>query len=167
MVTACVQGVMDRLKILSLEIQTMPKASGATFARLENNPYRSVVTIFTHDMPTLREWWTEDAERTQAYWREVLQKDGDAPRVMPGWLCEEVVARHLFSPSMLCLISLQDWLSIDEDLRNPDALAERINVPADANHYWRYRMHVNIEDLMGAEGFNSRIRELIVRAERE
>lgn len=167
MVPACVQGVMDRLKILSLEIQTMPKAFGVRFARLENNPYRSVVTIFTHDMPTLREWWTEDAERTQAYWREVLQKDGDAPRVMPGWLCEEVVARHLFSPSMLCLISLQDWLSIDEDLRNPDALAERINVPADANHYWRYRMHLNIEDLMGAEGFNSRIRELIVRAERE
>ena len=167
MVPACVQGVMDQLKILSLEIQTMPKEYGVRFARLENNPYRSVVTIFTHDMPTLREWWMEDEERAQAYWREMLQKDGEAPREMPGWLCEEVVARHLFSPSMLCLISLQDWLSMDEDLRNPDALAERINVPADANHYWRYRMHLNIEDLMGADGFNAKIREMIVRAQRD
>lgn len=166
MVPACVTPVMNQLRILSLEIQAMPKDSAVRFGRLENNPYRSVVTIFTHDMPTLRLWWQEDAERRQQFFNEMLQKDGRAPEVMPGWLCEEVVARHLFSPSMLCLISLQDWLSMDEALRSDDIEQERINVPSNANHYWRYRMHLNIEQLMEAEEFNSKIRMMIDRSGR-
>ena len=166
MVPACVGPVMERLRMLSLEIQTMPKAMGVQFGRLEDNPYRSVATIFTHDMPTLRGWWEENYERAQQFFNQMLQHDGPAPRVMPGWLCEEVVARHLYSPSMLCLISLQDWLSIDEGLRRKDPAAERINVPATSRHYWRYRMHLDIEDLMGAKNLNSRIRQLIMRGGR-
>ena len=166
MVPACVAPVMSQLRILSLEIQAMPKEYGVRFGRLENNPYMSVVTIFTHDMPTLRLWWQEDAERRQHYFNEMLQKDGRAPEVMPGWLCEEVVARHLFSPSMLCLISLQDWLSMDEALRSDSIEQERINDPANANHYWRYRMHLTIEQLMEAVEFNGKIKMLIDRSGR-
>lgn len=166
MVPACVAPVMDQLRILSLEIQAMPKEYGVRFGRLENNPYMSVVTIFTHDMPTLRLWWQEDEERRQVFYNEMLQKDGRAPEVMPGWLCEEVIARHLFSPSMLCLISLQDWTSMDESLRCEDVERERINVPANANHYWRYRMHLTIEQLMEADGFNNKIRTMIERSSR-
>ena len=166
MVPSCVGPVMQALGILSLEIQAMPKEYGIRFARLENNPYRSVATIFTHDMPTMRQWWEEDAERSQEYYNQVLQIDGRAPKEMPGWLCGEVIARHLFSPSMLCLISLQDWLSMDEELRAKDPAAERINIPADPHHYWRYRMHMNIEDLTDAEGFNGRIREMTARSAR-
>ncbi|MEE1287917.1 MAG: 4-alpha-glucanotransferase [Bacteroidaceae bacterium] len=166
MVPACVAPVMSRLRILSLEIQAMPKDFGVRFGRLENNPYMSVVTIFTHDMPTLRLWWQEDEERRQQYFNEMLQKDGRAPEVMPGWLCEEVVARHLFSPSMLCLISLQDWLSMDEELRSDNIEQERINVPANPHHYWRYRMHLTIEQLMQADAFNDKIRMMIERGGR-
>lgn len=166
MVPACVGPVMNQLRILSLEIQAMPKEYGLRFGRLENNPYTSVVTIFTHDMPTLRLWWKEDEHRRQQYFNEILQKDGRAPMEMPGWLCEEVVARHLYSPSMLCLISLQDWLSMDESLRSEDIENERINNPANANHYWRYRMHLNIEQLLQASEFNDKIRLLINRSAR-
>ena len=166
MVPACVTPVMSRLRILSLEIQAMPKDFGLRFGRLENNPYMSVVTIFTHDMPTLRLWWQEDAERRQQYYNEMLQKDGRAPEVMPGWLCEEVVARHLFSPSMLCLISLQDWLSMDESLRSDNIEQERINIPANPRHYWRYRMHLTIEQLMQADAFNDKVRMMIERGGR-
>jgi 4-alpha-glucanotransferase len=166
MVPACVAPVMNQLRILSLEIQTMPKGYGIRFAHLENNPYMSVVTIFTHDMPTLRQWWQEDEERRQAFYNEMLQKDGRAPESMPGWLCEEVIARHLFSPSMLCLISLQDWLSMDEELRSENIEHERINVPANPNHYWRYRMHLGIEQLMQADAFNDKIRMMIERGGR-
>jgi 4-alpha-glucanotransferase len=95
-----------------------------------------------------------------------LQKDGKAPETMPGWLCEEVVARHLFSPSMLCLISLQDWLSIDENLRAENIEQERINIPSNANHYWRYRMHLNIEQLMEADELNHKIKVMIERGGR-
>ena len=166
MVPACVGPVMQTLGILSLEIQSMPKEIGVRFARLENNPYRSVATIFTHDMPTLRMWWEEDAERSQEYFNQILQIDGRAPEQMPGWLCKEVIARHLFSPSMLCLVSLQDWLAMDEELRIADPSVERINIPADSHHYWRYRMHLNIEQLIDADGFNNNVREMIERSGR-
>ena len=167
MVPDCVPWVMENLRILTLEIQTMPKKPGLRFGHLEENPYRSVSTIFTHDMPTLRGWWEEDAERTQQYFSEILQKDGDAPASIPGWLCEEVVARHLYSPSMLCLISWQDWLSIDDALRSPDVASERINVPSNPRNYWRYRMHLSIEQLMACDGLNERIRLLIAHSERD
>lgn len=166
MVPACVGPVMNQLRILSLEIQTMPKQYGVRFGQLENNPYMSVVTIFTHDMPTLRLWWKENEDNRQHFYNEALQKDGKAPDVMPGWLCEEVIARHLFSPSMLCLISLQDWLSMDESLRAENIEQERINIPSNPNHYWRYRMHLNIEDLMDANEFNNKIKVLIERSGR-
>lgn len=166
MVPSCVKPVLDNLKILSLEIQTMPKVYGQAFARLEDNPYRSVATIFTHDMPTLRGWWQEDYQRAQRYYQQALQHHGFAPQQITGELCQEVVARHLASPSMLCLISLQDWLSVDEEVRLPDADAERINVPADPHHYWGYRMHVNIEDLIANKDLCSRIRCLIADSER-
>ena len=166
MVPACVPSVLEQLRVLSLEIQSMPKKMGVPFARIEENPYLSVSTIFTHDMPTLRGWWEEDSVRTQHYYNQVLQHDGYAPEVMPGWLCEEVVARHLYCPSMLTLISLQDWLSIDEEVRYACPDDERINVPADPNHYWRYRMHLTIEALMQNEALTSRIAQLVQRAGR-
>ena len=165
MVPQCVPWVMNDLRILSLEIQSMPKAL-VRFGNLAENPYLSVATIFTHDMPTLRQWWAEDAERRQAYYSEVLQKDGEAPAEMPGWLAEEVVSRHLFSPSMLCLISWQDWMATNERLRLEDASSERINIPANPHHYWRYRMHINIDRLLRQEEFNNHLRELIQRSGR-
>ena len=67
---------------------------------------------------------------------------------------------------MLCILGIQDWMSIDERLRLADADAERINIPANPKHYWRYRMHVSIEQLMKNEDFNKNITELIVRSGR-
>ena len=166
MVPECVGPVMKQLGILSLEIQAMPKAYGVPFAQLHENPYRSVDTIFTHDMPTLRLWWKENPERTQLYYNNVLEHDGKAPEEPSGWLCEEIIAHHLNSPSMLCLISLQDWLSIDEDLRNPNMEEERINVPANPKNYWRYRMHLPISELLKAKTLNERLQLLISRSER-
>ena len=166
MVPACVGPVMKQLGILSLEIQAMPKAFGVPFAQLHENPYRSVDTIFTHDMPTLRLWWKEDKNRTQLYYNNVLEHDGTAPSEPFGWLCEEIVAHHLNSPSMLCLISLQDWLAMDEGLRNPNLEEERINVPANPKNYWRYRMHLPISKLLEAKTLNERIKVLIDRSER-
>lgn len=161
MVPECVAWVMNSLRILSLEIQTMSKSPYLQFGRLWENPYRSVATISTHDMPPLRMWWDEDNERTQQFYNHALYKDGTAPHPAPGWLCEEVVSAHLFSPSALTLLSLQDWLSIDERLRLPDPNAERINIPANPRHYWHYRMHMTIEQLLDADAFNSKVKSLI------
>lgn len=166
MVPECVPWAMNELRILSLEIQSMPKEMYVRFGTLAKNPYRSVATISTHDMPTLRQWWDEDSERTQDYYNNVLCQPGAAPHPLPGSVAADIVKAHLECPSMLCLISLQDWLAIDENLRLADADAERINVPADAKHYWRYRMHVNIEKLIGDETFCRQVRRLVSDAGR-
>ena len=167
MVPDCVPWVMNELRILSLEIQSMPKDDKVRFGHLSRNPYRSVCTISTHDMPTLRQWWDEDGERTQAYFNTMLYRGGAAPHPLPGWLAKDIVSRHLTSPSMLCLLSLQDWLSIDERLRLPDQNAERINIPANPRHYWRYRMHLTIEQLLKEDDFNETIKTLIVQSGRK
>ncbi len=161
MVPESVGWVMNDLKMLSLEIQTMPKSPYLQFGHLWENPYRSVATIATHDMPPLRQWWDEDLDRAQQFYNNALYKDGTAPHPAPGWLCEEIVSAHLFCPSALTLLSLQDWLSMDEELRLPDPNGERINIPAKPRHYWRYRMHLTIEQLMGAKRLNELVKELI------
>jgi 4-alpha-glucanotransferase len=167
MVPDCVPWVMNELRILSLEIQTMPKDPNVRFGKLSHNPYRSVCTFSTHDMPTLRQWWDEDNEQTQAYYNGPLRRGGDAPHPLPGWLAKDILSRQLTSPSMLCLLSLQDWLSIDERLRLPDQNAERINIPANPRHYWRYRMHLTIEQLMKEDDFNETIKTLIIQSGRK
>ncbi len=167
MVPDCVPWVMNELRILSLEIQSMPKDDKVRFGHLSQNPYLSVCTISTHDMPTLRQWWDEDEERTQDYFNTMLHRSGNAPHPLPSWLAKDIVSRHLTSPSMLCLLSLQDWLSIDEKLRLPDQNAERINIPANPRHYWRYRMHLTIEELMQADNFNEEIKTLIKQSGRK
>lgn len=166
MVPDCVAWVMNELKILSLEIQSMPKDPKVKFGHLNANPYRSVSTISTHDMATLRQWWDEDWDRTQDYFNSMLHQGGPAPHPLPGWLAREVVNRHLTSPSMLCVLGIQDWMSIDERLRLADADAERINIPANPKHYWRYRMHVSIEQLMDNVDFNNNITDLISQSGR-
>ena len=166
MVPDCVPWVMDELKILSLELQSMPKDPSVKFGHLSRNPYRSVCTISSHDMPTLRMWWDENVQRTQEYYNTMLYRQGPAPHPLPGWLASDIISRHLTSPSMLCILSIQDWLATDETLRLPDADAERINIPANPKHYWRYRMHLNIEDLAADKRFVQNITEMISQSGR-
>ena len=117
-------------------------------------------------MPTLRQWWDENWGRTQEYYNTMLYKGGPAPHPLPGWLATDIVLRQLLSPSMLCVLSLQDWMAIDEDLRLPDADAERINIPANPHHYWRYRMHLTLEELMAHAPFCAAVSDLVQQSGR-
>lgn len=166
MIPGCVPSVMDELRILSLEVQRMPKTVGQEFGHPEWYPYRSVCTISTHDMSTLRGWWEESPDLTGRFYNNVLGHIGDAPATATPEVCEEVVALHLCSNSMLCILSLQDWLSVDGRLRNPDVVAERINVPADPHNYWHYRMHLTLEQLLSEHDFNEKLRAMIAEGGR-
>lgn len=166
MLPECVQPVLDALRILTLEIQSMPKESGFEFTHLDGNAYRSVATISTHDMPPLRLWWEESPERTQRYYVSMLQKQGRAPEHLPAHLAEEIIARHLYCPSMLCILSLQDWLAMDTELRSKHPRDERINVPSDPYNHWKYRMHLPLEDLIAASKYNNKVRTMIQRSKR-
>ncbi|MDR0939867.1 MAG: 4-alpha-glucanotransferase [Mediterranea sp.] len=166
MIPACVPIAMREFEILSLEVQRMPKCMGQEFGRPAEYPYESVSTISTHDMSTLRGWWREDRAKTQRYYNDVLGYGDEAPREATPELCEEVLKLHLEGNSIFCIPSLQDWLSIDGKLRNPDVEAERVNVPANPRNYWKYRMHLTIGQLEGANELNRRIKELIKRSGR-
>ena len=166
MLPDCVEPVLDQLRILTLEIQQMPKQQGFEYAHLEANPVRSVCTISTHDMAPLRQWWQEQPERRQRYYVTMLQKEGRAPEQLPAHLAEEIIARHLYCPSMLCILQLQDWLSMDSELRSKNPQQERINTPSDPYNRWQYRMHVTIEQLIAAERFNRKLKTMIQRSRR-
>ncbi len=161
MIPACVPEVMNEERILSLEIERMPKQMGVAFGDTRRYPYLSVATTSTHDMSTIRGWWREDRALTERYWREVLRNTGTVEEECSGSTAERIIEREMLSGSIFAILPLQDWLAIDERLRLADPDAERINIPADADHYWRYRMHLSIERLCSEHEFNSRIRSLV------
>ena len=147
MLNESVSRCMNNLKILSLELQIMPKEYGVDLGNPAKYPYLSVCTTSTHDCETLRMWLglrngTNDATTEECY---------------------KTIAENMASPSMLAILPLQDWLSIDGTLRNPQASSERINIPSVADHYWRYRMHITLEDLCKADSLNRKIQELANR----
>ena len=166
MLPDCVQPVLDQLRILTLEIQSMPKQQGQEFAHVDAYPKRSVCTISTHDMPPMRLWWEESPERAQRYYITMLQKEGRAPQQLPAHLAEEIIARHLYCPSMFCVLQLQDWLAMDGELRGKDVRAERINTPSDPYNRWQWRMHLTIEELLQAERYNTKVKTMITRSRR-
>lgn len=161
MIPATVPDVMNDLKILSLEIQRMPKSITEEFAKPANYPYLSVCTTSTHDMNPIRAWWEEDREVTARFYYNELRGEGDVPYFCEPWVCRTILEQHLASGAMLTILPLQDWLSISPELRFEDPNKERINVPANSRHYWRYRMHLTIEQLISEESFNEDITNLI------
>lgn len=166
MIPDCVPEVMDRLKILSLEIQRMPKDPKSEFGNTWHYPYYSVCTTSTHDMPGIRGWWESDREATQRFYNHVLHEGGEAPQFAEPWICDKIVDLHLKSPSMLCILPLQDWMACDGELRRENPHDEVINVPANPKHYWRYRMHISVEELMNRDSFNSAMRNRIYESGR-
>ncbi len=157
----CVPDTMRQLQILSLEIQRMPKSMSENFANPARYPYLSVCTTSTHDMNPLRAWWEEDRAVTEQFYREVLHGEGEAPCFCEPWICRRIVETHLASPAMFTILPLQDWLSIDGALRFENPEKERINVPAIPRYYWRYRMHLTLEQLLAEEDFNNALYEMI------
>lgn len=166
MIPACVPSVLDSLKILTLEIQRMPKDPGSQFGNPATYPYLSVCSTSTHDMPGLRGWWEANHTISQSFFNHILHQSGEAPLSAEPWICSMIVESHLQSPSMLCVIPLQDYLSTDEKLRRQNHKEEVINEPSNPRHYWRYRMHLTLEQLQGANEFNERLRTMVTSAGR-
>lgn len=160
MVPECVPQVMHELQILSLEIQRMPKDPHVAFAHPADAPYLSVCTTGTHDTNPLRAWWEEDRAVTQKFYNEQMGWWGEAPYEMTPEIADFIVNQHMYSPAMWVILPLQDWFAIDGEVRLPDAHGERINLPSNPRHFWNYRMHISIEDLMKKDNFNNHVRHL-------
>jgi 4-alpha-glucanotransferase len=165
MVPACVPSVLKELGILSLEIQRMPKTHKTEFFNPQDAHYLSVVSPSTHDMSTLRAWWREDFQTTSKFaWQSFGIAFPDSE--LSGELASRILWQHLQSPAMWAIFPMQDLLAIDESIRHSDPDAERINVPAIMPFYWRYRMHLGLDELAAASDFNSNLTRLIQAAGR-
>jgi 4-alpha-glucanotransferase len=166
MVPHCVPDVMKQLGILSLEIQRMPKEPNKEFFSPNDAPYLSVVTPSTHDMSTVRGWWEEDRAKTQRYFNTVLGQHGTAPYFCEGWINRAIVLQHLYCPAMWSIFQMQDILGMDEKLRRENPREERINIPSDPKHYWRYRLHLTLEELLKQKQFNEELKGYVVHSGR-
>ena len=166
MVPHCVPEVMQQLGILSLEIQRMPKDPKKEFFHPNDAPYLSVITPSTHDMSTIRAWWEENREKTQLFYNHVLGQWGEAPLYCESWINRAIVLQHLYSPAMWSIFQLQDILGMSEMLRRENPLEERINNPANPKHYWQYRMHLFLEDLVKEKEFNEELKGYVVHSGR-
>lgn len=161
MVPKSVPDVMKQLGILSLEIQRMPKDINQEFFHPANAPYLSVVTPSTHDMSTIRSWWEENRQLTQDFFNKELGQWGDAPETCEAWINKAILIQHLYSPAMWSIFQLQDIMGIDPVIRRENHLSERINVPAIASYYWRYRMHITLEQLLKENEFNEELKKYV------
>jgi 4-alpha-glucanotransferase len=166
MVPSCVPDVMQQLGILSLEIQRMPKDAQKSFFHPNDAPYLSVVTPGTHDMSTIRGWWEEDRQQTQRFYNYELGQWGDAPFFCEAWINRAIILQHLHSPAMWSIFQIQDLLGMSDALRRQNPNQERINVPANPKHYWRYRMHIALEQLIKEKAFNQEFKEYIIASGR-
>ncbi|MDQ0478044.1 4-alpha-glucanotransferase [Chryseobacterium sp. MDT2-18] len=157
--------VMDRLGITALKVQRMP-SDNIPWYNPKNADYMNVVTASSHDSSTLRQWWHEDRGLTQKYFHEQLGQYGTAPWNLEPQLAEMIMKQHLFNNAMLAIFPVQEFLATEKELTNPNMDEERINNPAVFPHYWRYRMHLKVEELLNHDNFNQKIAGWIADANR-
>jgi len=160
MIPGSVPGVMKNLNVIPLEIQRMPKTWGE-FGNPRQYDYFSVCSPSCHDMSTIRGWWEEDEDRATRFWNGHWYRHGNAPQPCPPEVVSGHIWEHLHSPSMIAIFPLQDLLGMDTSLRHPEATSQQINVPSNSNHYWRFRMHLNLEDILGHKEFIETLKGMI------
>lgn len=166
MIPDSVPDVMHKLQILSLELERMPKMSKVEFSDPATMPYYSVCTTSTHDMPPIRNWWKEDPERRQRYYNQILKIEGEAPEECTPEVCRLILAHNFDGNSMWAVFPFQDLISMSDQLRNEDISKEQINYPDNPHHYWNYRTHITVEELISSEQFNTKLRKMILQSDR-
>ena len=167
MVPECVPRVMDEMGLLNLEIQRMPKNSDNEFSHPAESKYLSVVSPSCHDMSTIRGWWEEDPSRTQRFYNVIMGHSGQAPHFCEPWISREMILQHLYSPAMWAIFPIQDLVAMDENLRLENPFSEQINEPSNPKHYWRFRFHLYMEELLNAKDFNMMLADMVILTGRD
>ena len=93
--------------------------------------------------------------------RQVLKEEGEAPSACTPDIMTKIVKQHLESPAMWAIFPLQDLLGTSPVYGLRPAEEETINDPTNPRHYWRYRMHVKIEELLEDQDFVRSLQTLI------
>ncbi|MBK8504872.1 MAG: 4-alpha-glucanotransferase [Saprospiraceae bacterium] len=162
MIPACVPEVMKELDLLTLEIQRMSKNPRTEFLQEDDIPYLSVCSTSTHDMSPIRGWWLESEDDYKArFYSKELHLHGLPPEDCTNFIAEQIISQHIQWPGMWTIFPIQDLLAMSDSLRRKDPMEERINIPANPNHHWQYRLHINLEELLKADDFNHHLKSLL------
>ena len=117
-------------------------------------------------MTPIRNWWAEDPERNARYYQDALNETGEPPATPEPWLCQKILRRLMGSAAMLTIIPFQDWMAIDGKHRKENPEGERINNPAGGG-YWKYRMHLTIEELAKLDDLSRTINDMVRDTKRD
>ncbi|KAG0604636.1 hypothetical protein M758_10G186000 [Ceratodon purpureus] len=166
MVPACVQPVLSELGLLGLRIQRMPSAPGQEFGDPAEYEYMTVCAPSCHDSSTMRAWWEEDADRRGRFFKNMFGINELPPETCDPRVANLILQQHLESPSMWAIFPLQDLMALKDDYANRPANEETINDPTNPRHYWRFRVHVPLETLLGDDDFIGTIGDLVVSSGR-
>mmetsp|Transcript_2035 Transcript_2035/g.6011 ORF Transcript_2035/g.6011 Transcript_2035/m.6011 type:complete len:951 (+) Transcript_2035:491-3343(+) len=147
-VPACVPPVLADLGLFGLRIQRMETpAEGQKFVDMTKYPYMTVASPSCHDTTTIRGWWEEDSDQRATFFVEALEGRGPVPARCTPAIVRTIVRKHMESSSCWAVFPIQDILAMSPRYMTRPALEETINDPTNPKHYWRYRMHVNLEDV--------------------
>ena len=167
MIPQSVPEVMKSLDILRLEIERMPKTAGLVLDNPDLYPYQSVSAFSTHDMSTIRGWWEENPSQAALLYKEIYAHEGSIPEKLSPEIAYAILNRELCGQSMLSIQALQDWLALtDKHYQEIPAEKEQINVPANIQNHWEYRMPGYLEDLLEDDILISQIKSLLSKSER-
>jgi len=162
MVPDCVVRVMNDMRINCLRIQRLTTDPDVLFYHPADYQYLTVSAPSGHDMSTIRGWWEEDRRKTQYFWNHLLGRSGEAPYSCPPDAVKTIFDMHMYSPAMLACFPLQDILALKSRyIENRDPKQEQINDPSNPIHYWRYRCHVDLDQLIGDEDLNKEVRDMV------
>jgi 4-alpha-glucanotransferase len=169
-----VPGEMQNLGILGLRIQRMPPPgqeadANSEFGLPSKYPYDTVCSPSCHDTTTFRAWFDEDQNRSRKYYSQILgQEVSTTPKRCTAETMRKVVKQHLESPSALAIFALADILAMDEKYVNErDPKEETINDPTNSRHYWRFRFHINLEDMKKNDKLKSDLKKMVFESGRD
>jgi 4-alpha-glucanotransferase len=162
MVPACVPNVMKQLDMLSLEIQRMSKNPSTLFLNENDIPYHSVMSPSTHDMSPLRLWWQEsDKPYLLQFYRDELKFNANEVPDFQSFIAERMIGIQADWKGMWAVFPLQDLMAMDVKLWRENPEDERINIPSDPNHFWKFRFHLSLEDLLMNNIFQNKIKGIL------
>ncbi|GKT27420.1 4-alpha-glucanotransferase DPE2 [Aduncisulcus paluster] len=141
---------LQKHRVCGLRVQRMPADDSIVLPHPNDYPYDVVATTSTHDCANLRAWWIQPGSRHQRdkMWYDLLGEKGPCPNALDHATASRIIDMHMFSPAFLVIFPLQDWLTLSPMSCYKGAEDETIQHPEIVSHYWRYRMHLSVEDLM-------------------
>jgi len=145
----CVPRVLGEMGILGLKICRWARkwnAPGQPYDRVVDYPELSVCTPSVHDTSTLRQWWEEEKDHRGFLTALGLDPQSDGPYTPAQ--AKKILTALMTTRSRLCIVALQDWFALVDDLRTEDPAGERVNTPGTVGGAnWAWRMKPYLEDL--------------------